>query len=262
MNTSSVKSFYESFPYPSKKILTKKHLYDNCYWVAKLVNKKPTEFRKSDKILEAGCGTGEFSCGFALSGASVLGIDLSKNSLSEARILAKKFSLKNVSFKQMNLLQNNLTPNSFDYIFSMGVLHHNQNPKEAFNKLAVLLKSNGFIVIGLYNKYSRFPVKLKRIFVSFFAKDPEKRILLANKLFHQNKSLTKSRRIWLMDKYCHPLEKTVSFSEVLSWFRGNNISFLSSNPKVNSLNKLHLLSAQLSWTIKEKNFFVVAGRKI
>src|SRR5215475_8599392 len=48
------------------------------------------------QVLDAGCGTGEYSCWFASRGAQVTGIDLSDGSLNEARAYAESVSLDNV----------------------------------------------------------------------------------------------------------------------------------------------------------------------
>lgn len=270
MAEKSVKDFYESFPYPSKHIPSRESLLKNCIWLTKIIGKTPRDFKEGEKILEAGCGTGEFSCGFALGKAKVLGIDISENSLRHAKKLAKRFDLENAGFAQMDLINNPLQKESFDYIFCMGVLHHNKNPKEAFSKLVTLLKPKGFIVIGLYNKYGRIPIAIRRLILSLLAgKDVEKRILLANRLFYSNKPLTKEKRIWFADKYCHPLEKSISFGEVLLWFRENNIGFINSKPEfspsfprnLSFKGRIRLFLAQLSWMLSGTSFFTVAGRK-
>lgn len=257
----TVKEFYESNPFPSKNIESKDQLRGNAAWLSALVGKEPNGFFEGERILEAGCGTGEFSCAFAMGGASVLGIDLSKASLEKARNLAKRFNLENTEFLQMDILGNNLSPASFDFVFSMGALHHNKNPRQAFSEIARLVKPSGFIVVGLYNRYGRIPVIFKRILLFLLAgSDCDKRVILANRLFCKNKPLTDARRIWLADKYCHPLEKTVSFSEVLEWFKENNLEFCSSKPKIESFKNLGLLLAQLSWMLKGISFFTVAGK--
>ena len=217
------------------------------------------------RILEAGCGTGEFSAGFALGKAQVLGIDLSETSIERAKALAKKFKLKNVEFKQMDLLKNNLPKKHFDFIFSMGVLHHTEKPKEAFGKLAELLKPGGCIVIGLYNKYARLPVLLQSLFLRMLAgKNLQKRITLANKLFYYNKPLTERRRIRLADKYAHPLQKTVSLGKALQWFRENDIEFVAAKPEIeqNALaGKVKQLLIQLRWMLGGESFFTIAGMR-
>lgn len=261
----AVQEFYERFPFPSKHLQTRKQLFKNAGWVSALVARKPNEFRKGEKVLEAGCGTGEFSAGFALGKALVLGIDLSAVSIKKARELAKRFNLRNVSFRQMDLLKNDLRKESFDFIFSMGVLHHTEKPKEAFGKLAELLKPNGCIVVGLYNKYARLPVLLQSLFLRIIAgKNLQKRIKLANFLFHGSKEITERRGIWLADKYAHPLQKTVSLQEVMQWFKENSIQFMASKPKIeqNALaSKMRLLLTQLRWMLGGEGFFTIAGRK-
>jgi len=91
-------------------------------------------------------------------------------------------------------------------------------------------------------------------------KDTEKRIKLANRLFHKNKHITPRRRIWLADKYAHPLEKTVSVEEVLGWFKENGIGLLASRPVIPK--KGGLLALQLRWMLCGASFFSVSGRKI
>ncbi|MCX8158052.1 MAG: class I SAM-dependent methyltransferase [Candidatus Diapherotrites archaeon] len=258
-----IKNFYENFPYPSKIINSKVKLYRNALWLTKLVGKRPDEFNENEKILEAGCGTGEFSCGFGLSKAKVIGIDISENSIKRAKSLAKRFNLRNVEFLKMDIMNNSFEKESFDYVFSVGVLHHCNNPEKAFEKLVELVKPNGFIVVGLYNKYSRFPVVIRRMILDIFVgKDIERRINLANKLFYKNRPLTKEKRIWFADKYCNPLEHSVSFEEVLDWFGKNNVKFYSSKPEVKSLDRFSLITSQISWMFDGLSFFTVAGQKI
>ncbi len=263
MGSEQIRDFYENFPYPSKKIKSTKSLYNNAAWLTALVDKKPNDFKKNERILDAGCGTAEFTCGFALGKAKVLGIDISERSLAKAKALAKRFNLKNVSFKRMDVLDNNLPREYFDYIFAIGVLHHTENPKQAFSKLVRLLKPGGFIVVGLYNRYSRMPVMLKRFLLFLLAgNDLEKRVALANKLFYNSKPLTEQRKIWLADKYANPLEKTISFNEVLQWFRENNIEFYKSKPPVESLSRIGLFISQFSWMLQGISFFSISGRKV
>ena len=258
--TQKVKEFYETFPFPSKVIEARGNLYANAAWVSALAGRKPTEFKKGEHILEAGCGTGEFSCGFALGKARVLGIDISAASVERARALAKRFGLRNAEFRRADILHNNLPKESFDFIFSMGVLHHTENPRESFARLAELLKPGGVIAIGLYNRYGRIPVMLKAGAVRLLAgKDTEKRIKLANRLFHKNKHITPRRRIWLADKYAHPLEKTISVEETLRWFKVNKIEFLASKPDIPE-GKSNLL-VQFRWMLRGINFFSISGRK-
>ena len=112
------KEFYEKYPYPSKCIASYETLYRNVSWLTELVDKKPGEFKEHESILDAGCGTAEHTCGFALGKARVVGIDISKSSIINARKLAKRFGLNNVKFICEDLLEDELPKESFDYVFA------------------------------------------------------------------------------------------------------------------------------------------------
>jgi ubiquinone/menaquinone biosynthesis C-methylase UbiE len=270
--TLKVKEFYSEFPYPSKEIDSQKNLFKNSKWITQLLGFNPNEFPENSLILEAGCGTGEFSCGFALSNKSkIIGIDLSVNSLNKAKNTAKKFKLNNVSFKEANVLALPFNDNSFDYVFSLGCIHHTENPKKAFKEISRVLKPNGFLVLGVYNKYGRFITRVKKFVLDLLhSKNDFTKIELANKLFYSNKKLTDKKKIWIADKYLHPNEFFHSISEVLKWFKENNIEYLNNSiPKINlwnlnpysNLNKLNYFLIQLNWFLQEKSFFILVGKK-
>ena len=62
----------------------------------------------------------------------------------------------------------------FDFIWTNGVLHHTKNPSLAFEIISKYLKKEGYILVGLYNKYGRLRTVLRRflykIFGSFIVK--------------------------------------------------------------------------------------------
>lgn len=59
--------------------------------------------------------------------------------------------------------------NIFDYIYSVGVLHHTPDCKKAFQKLPGLLKNGGEIAIWLYNAHNWQPGSLKERVNGFMA---------------------------------------------------------------------------------------------
>jgi len=70
------------------------------------------------KICEAGCNIGNNLSRFP-ENFDVLGIDMNKNAIEEAK---KRFP--NFSFKQTDIKQTGLTDSSFDLVFTRGVLIH------------------------------------------------------------------------------------------------------------------------------------------
>src|SRR3989338_1288781 len=104
---------------------------------------------KGNAVLEAGCGTGELSVSFALSRANVTAIDISRNSIEIGKETANKYNAK-VEFLEQDILSMELKKR-FDFVFSLGVLHHTINPEKAFSVLAGHAKGGGTLCIGLYH---------------------------------------------------------------------------------------------------------------
>ena len=108
-------------------------------------------------ILVAGCGTGRHAISTAnrYSGSNVLAIDLSLRSLSYAVMQANKISQSNIKFAQADILNLGKIEQRFDLVESSGVLHHMEEPLAGWLSLRNLLKSNGFMRIGLYSSKGR-----------------------------------------------------------------------------------------------------------
>lgn len=97
--------------------------------------------------LEAGCGGGADLLRVAAGGASLVGFDLS-NGVHVARRLTRH--LANVDVVQGDLHFLPFKPQTFDFIYSFGVLHHLPDPQAGFAGLAKLLKPGAPLVTYLY----------------------------------------------------------------------------------------------------------------
>lgn len=104
---------------------------------------------KGVRVLDAGCGGGRYSkvCGEA--GASVIGADHS-NAVAKASKLCSH--LPKVSFIQADLKHLPLEPESFDFVFSIGVMHHDADTKAVFDAVAKLVKPGGRYSVWLYRR--------------------------------------------------------------------------------------------------------------
>lgn len=111
---------------------------------------------KGKKILEIGCGIGTAMQSFSENGAIYHGVDLSSESIRIAKIRADKFKLENIKLMVADAenLSNEITIETFDLIYSFGVLHHTPNPLKAFEQLKFFAKPGTEIKIMLYNKFS------------------------------------------------------------------------------------------------------------
>ena len=105
------------------------------------------EFFKNKKILDLGCGTGEFLNNYYGMGAECSGIDIENN-----------FKIKNkINFKLINIEANKFLKNckkKFDVIFLFEFLEHleEQDKHQLFENLTKNLNKNAYIFISTLNK--------------------------------------------------------------------------------------------------------------
>jgi SAM-dependent methyltransferase len=98
-------------------------------------------------VLDVGCGMGRFAEVAASHGANAVGVDLSVAAEAANRNLG---GLDNTAFLQADVFNLPFAPESFDLIYSIGVLHHTPDTHAAFAKLPSLLRPGGRIAIWVY----------------------------------------------------------------------------------------------------------------
>lgn len=108
---------------------------------------------KGKWVLDAGCGMGRFAEVASRWGANVVAIDLSRAAEVAAQNLAAR---DNVWICRGDLRHLPFRIESFDFIYSIGVLHHTPNCKESFRGLLPCLKRGGTIAIWLYSAYNKY----------------------------------------------------------------------------------------------------------
>lgn len=111
------------------------------------------ESAKGQKVLEIGVGLGADHQRFAESGAELYGIDLTPRAVEHSRRRLALFGLssrlavgdaENLEFKD----------ESFDWVYSWGVLHHSPNTPRAIQEVLRVLKRGGVAKIMIYHKWS------------------------------------------------------------------------------------------------------------
>ncbi len=101
------------------------------------------------KVLDAGCGGGRYARICAEAGAIVRGADHSR-AVDKARSLCA--DLPNAAFVQADLKQLPFEPGSFDFVFSIGVMHHDTNTRSVFDAVAKMVKPGGRYSVWLYRR--------------------------------------------------------------------------------------------------------------
>ncbi|MBI1763013.1 MAG: methyltransferase domain-containing protein [Acidobacteria bacterium] len=113
-------------------------------------------FFRGKQVLDAGCGIGRHAFYAAKFGARVWAVDLGPAVEVAQRNTADCATVQCV---QADLQQLPFAPASFDFVYSIGVLHHLPDPEEAFRYLLRYVKPGGAIQIYLYWQPEGQPVK-------------------------------------------------------------------------------------------------------
>jgi ubiquinone/menaquinone biosynthesis C-methylase UbiE len=116
------------------------------------------------EVLIAGCGTGRQAlwCGREYPAARILAIDLSRASLAYGLLKAREFAIANVEFLHGDLLDLPELGRQFDFIESIGVLHHMADPARGLAALARCLRAGGWMKVALYSESARAAVRAAR----------------------------------------------------------------------------------------------------
>ena len=109
--------------------------------------------RPGELILDAACGTGNFSLKLARKGAQVVGVDLAPGMLAVAQEKAVREGLP-VSLVQADLCCLPYPANHFDGVICMAAFEFIPEPQTAFNELIRVLKPGGSLLIGTINRES------------------------------------------------------------------------------------------------------------
>jgi ubiquinone/menaquinone biosynthesis C-methylase UbiE len=111
------------------------------------------ERAKGLKVLEIGVGLGADHQKFAESGADLYGVDLTDRAIEHTRNRLACFGLNStLSVGDAENLE--FSDNSFDIVYSWGVLHHSPNTPRAVTECWRVLKVGGTARIMIYHTYS------------------------------------------------------------------------------------------------------------
>lgn len=101
------------------------------------------------KVLDAGCGGGRYSKVAGEAGARVFGADHTQAVEKAAKLCGH---LPDVQFVQADLKHLPFPPQSFDFAFSIGVMHHDVDTRAVFDAVAKMVKPGGRYAVWLYRR--------------------------------------------------------------------------------------------------------------
>lgn len=150
----------------SKVPLHPKHLIKSDIWFRK-------HLKKSDKILDLGCNSGQLSLKISKNASQIVGIDLDSRLIEIARSQAESKNISNVKFFSGDL-NNKLRykNNIFDKVICSDVLEHLTKRDFAISEIRRVLKPKGLLLLVTDNPDTAWK-RVQKSFGLFYYADPE-----------------------------------------------------------------------------------------
>ena len=254
--TPVVSAFYDRFPFPGDPLQDGPPPGYNWRWchrsvLASVHGVIPTG-QEQLRILDAGCGTGvstDYLCHLN-PGADVVGVDISDGALAVAQERLKRSgarqAVRSLRQEQRSLLDlGDETP--FDYINSVGVLHHLREPEAGLAALAQLLAPQGLLHLFLYADAGRWEIhRTQKALTLLQAGTGGDGLRLGRELFEtlpeSNRLRRQHEQRWAVDcapdanfadMYLHPQETSYNLERLFAFIETAGLQFAGfSNPEV------------------------------
>lgn len=254
--TPVVSAFYDRFPYPGDPLqdgpppgYNWRWCVDSAWAAARgCLPPRPRPWR----VLDAGCGTGvstDYLCHLN-PGASVLAVDISAGALAVARERTRRSGaaalMSELRIEQRSLLEL-AGEGPFDYINSVGVLHHLDQPEAGLKALANLLRPGGVLHLFLYADGGRWEIhRTQRCLSRLGVGCGEQGLRLGRGLLQDLPAHNRLRRHheqrWALDTradanfadmYLHPQETSYNLERLMAFISAADLRFAGfSNPEV------------------------------
>ena len=283
--TPVVSAFYDRFPFPGDPLQDGPPPGYNWRWchrsVLAAVHGGIPAGTEAPRILDAGCGTGvstDYLCHLN-PGAQVLGIDISDGALAVARERLQRSGAEaqvaSLRQEQRSLLDL-AGEGPFDYINSVGVLHHLDQPEAGLRSLAALLAPDGLLHLFLYADAGRWEIHRTQAALELLrAGTGAEGLRLGRQLLETlpegNRLARHHRERWAVDcaadanfadMYLHPQETSYNLERLFAFIETASLQFAGfSNPEVwdparllqgELLDRARSLPARQQWALVEQ----------
>lgn len=271
--TDAVRAFYDRAPFPGYPPHDNLAAFRAAAERNRFVQLLDRAIAPDATIAEVGCGTGQMSLFLARSDRTVIAVDLSRASLQLGAAAALRYGIDRVLFVESDLHQSGLKPGAFDVVYCSGVLHHTPDSRRAFRAVADLVRPDGILIVGVYNRVARIPLRIRRA----IARSTGFRWVPFDPVLRSRRLEPDRYGAWLRDQYRHPAERSHAIGEVVEWFDESGMDFLRCFPSTvldDDSRELFTAApddwalerwiAQLAWTVtlgREGGLFFSIGRR-
>jgi ubiquinone/menaquinone biosynthesis C-methylase UbiE len=111
------------------------------------------------KLLEIGVGAGTDHLQWARAGAECHGVDLTDAAIETTRDRLGLYGFKS-DLRRLDAETLPFDDNSFDVVYSWGVIHHSEHPERIVSEIRRVLKPGGDLVGMMYNRRSVFVFRM------------------------------------------------------------------------------------------------------
>ncbi len=254
--TPEVSAFYDRFPYPGDPVQEGPPPGYNWRWchrsVLAAVHGAIPAAGPAPRILDAGCGTGvstDYLCHLN-PGADVVAVDISDGALAVARERLQRSGAQPLVSKLRQERRSLLDlegEGPFDYINSVGVLHHLDQPEAGLQALAGLLAEDGLLHLFLYADSGRWEIHRTQKALNLLGVGTGSEGLrlgrdLLQTLPEHNRLARHHRERWAIDcaadanfadMYLHPQETSYNLERLFAFIETAGLHFAGfSNPEV------------------------------
>lgn len=137
--------------------------------VLDIVDRTPVVM-KGARVLEVGCGRGATLLEFAKRGALVTGVDYAESALAFCRDLraevVEEGNVRLAEFIQADARDLPFRKETFDVVYSVGLLEHFEDPVAILAEQCRVLKDVGYLILQVPQKYSAYTL-LKKMLIAF-----------------------------------------------------------------------------------------------